>query len=96
MEVDGLSGHILRGEHGNVIFMSADQDVLVPSHHHGVQWGVVLEGEMDLTIGDSTQTYARGDVHFVPAGVEHAAVLRAGWKAIYVFERAPAKTEGPD
>jgi mannose-6-phosphate isomerase-like protein (cupin superfamily) len=85
MNIEGLSGRILRGDGTYVIFMAAEQDVLVPAHHHGAQWGVVLEGEMELTIRGETRNYGRGDVHYIPAGVEHTAILRAGWKAIYMF-----------
>lgn len=86
LNIEGLTGHILRDDRAYALFMAAEQDVFVPAHHHGAQWGVVLEGEMELTIGDMTRTYTRGDVHYIPSGVDHAAVLRAGWKAIYIFE----------
>jgi quercetin dioxygenase-like cupin family protein len=87
LEFDGLTGRILRGEQGCVIFMSAARDVYVPEHHHGAQWGLVLAGEMELSIGSELRTYRAGEAHYIPAGVDHTAVLRAGWKGIYVFSR---------
>lgn len=87
MEVSGLTGRILKGEQGWVIFMVADRDVLIPMHHHGAQWGIVLDGEMTLTIGDRTTSYGRGESHYIPAGVDHEAFLLAGWRGMYVFMR---------
>jgi hypothetical protein len=88
MEMPGLSGRILKGERGWVIFMAADRDVLIPMHHHGAQWGMILDGEMQLTFGDETKTYRRGEAHYIPAGVDHEALLRAGWRGMYVFARS--------
>ncbi len=84
---EGLRGRVLRGELGHVVVMAADRDVIVPRHRHGAQWGIVLAGEMELTIEGNTYLYGRGDVHFIPGGVEHEALLRAGWEGVYFFER---------
>ncbi|NOT01435.1 MAG: cupin domain-containing protein [Phycisphaerales bacterium] len=89
MEMPGLSGRILKGDCGWIIFMTADRDVLVPTHHHGAQWGLVIEGRMELTLGDQCRVYERGETHFIPAGVDHQALLYAGWRGLYVFERPP-------
>ncbi len=94
METAGLCGRILKGECGWVIFMSADRDILIPMHRHGAQWGIVLDGEMEITVADQTRTYRRGETHYIPASVDHEAVLRAGWRGMYVFAR-PAERE-PD
>lgn len=90
MEIEGLSGRILKGEQGWIIFMAADHDVSVPAHRHGAQWGLTLDGRMELIIGDQTRNFERGETHFIPAGVEHAAVLYGGWRGLYVFERPVA------
>ncbi len=87
MEMPGLSGRILKGGQGWVIFMVADRDILIPMHHHGAQWGIVLDGEMTLTIDEHTKTYRRGEAHYIPAGVDHEAFLRAGWRGMYAFAR---------
>ena len=87
MEMEGLSGRILKGDRGWIIFMAADRDIFVPAHHHGAQWGVVLDGRMELTIYDRTRIYERGETHFIPAGVEHSAALYSGWRGLYVFDR---------
>jgi len=93
LEFDGLSGQILHGEQAYVIFMSAERDVHVPEHRHGAQWGMVLAGEMELSMCGEVRTFRAGEAHYIPAGVDHTAVLRAGWKGLYVFDRRPERTE---
>ncbi len=89
LKIEGLTGWILKGETGVVMFMAADRDVLVPRHHHGTQWGVVLAGSMELTVDGETHTYARGDTHHVPRGVDHEARIHKGWRGVYYFEAGP-------
>lgn len=89
VEYDGLSAWMLKGQEAVVVFMEAEEEVIIPRHHHGAQWGVVVSGTMTLTIDELTATYGPGDTHYIPPGVEHEATLRAGWRGIYVFPRKP-------
>jgi len=82
---DGLRGWLLQSETGQVLFNEADVDVSVPEHSHGHQWGVVLDGQIDLTIGGDTQAYARGDTYFIPAGTVHQARIYPGFRAVDYF-----------
>lgn len=84
--VEGLKAHLLQCEDRQVLFMVFLQDVQVPSHSHGSQWGTVLDGRIDLTVDGVESTYVRGDSYFIPAGAEHSAVIRAGYADVTVFE----------
>ena len=77
---------LLRGPTASLIFVEAQKDSEVPSHFHGAQWGFVVAGEMTLTIGDKTRTYRPGEEYFIPAGVPHAAKLKAGVRVIDFFD----------
>ena len=90
---EGLSGRVMKNPSGWMMFMSADCDVVVPEHRHGAQWGLVLAGEMDLTISGETRTYRAGESHYIPAGIAHEAVLYAGWRGLYVFSRDPVRED---
>jgi len=51
-----------------------------------------------LTIGGKTRTYHAGEEYFIPAGVPHAAKLRAGVRVIDFFDdpnRYRPKAHGP-
>ena len=82
---DGLRGWLLQGEAGQVLFMEADVEVTVSEHSHGNQWGVVIEGKIDLTIGDTTRTYTSGQTYVIPSGMPHRAQIHAGFQAIDYF-----------
>lgn len=77
---------LLRGPTASAIFVEARADSVVPEHSHGPQWGIVVSGELVLTIGGSTRTYHPGEEYFIPAGVRHGAELRAGVRVIDFFD----------
>jgi quercetin dioxygenase-like cupin family protein len=70
------------------MFYEIPAGVDVPEHAHGAQWGVVLAGSVDFTIGGETTTYGRGDTYYVPDGVPHSAVIHPGFVGIDVFADA--------
>jgi quercetin dioxygenase-like cupin family protein len=86
--LEGLRAWLLRDERALAMFYELPDGVEVPAHAHGAQWGVVLEGSVEFTIGGETTTYRRGDTYFVPDGVEHAAVISPGYVGIDVFADA--------
>ena len=45
----------------------------VPLHSHPhEQAGMVLEGELEFTIGDETRIVKAGEIFIIPGGVEHS------------------------
>ncbi len=85
---DVVQTAVVRSDDGLVAFFTFLKDMVLPPHSHGAQWGTVIEGEIELTIGGQTKTYRAGDSYDIPAGVEHGATIRAGTRAIDVFEEA--------
>lgn len=82
----GIDIRLLRGSTASLIFVEALVEADVPEHSHAAQWGIVVDGEMRLTIGGRTGTYRRGDEYLIPAGTPHAATLRAGTRVIDFFD----------
>lgn len=82
----GVRGRVFQGEDSQVVFFEIDAIGRVDPHSHGAQWGIMLEGKMDLTIGGETKTYRKGDTYFIPAGVVHSATFRTDVKLIDLFE----------
>lgn len=85
---DVLQTSAVRSDHGLVAFLTFLKDMEIPPHSHGAQWGTVVEGEIELTLGGETRTYRVGDSYSIPAGVEHGARIKAGTRLIDVFEEA--------
>lgn len=83
--IPGVRGYLLQGDRGQVVFFDIPETAQVPSHAHGAQWGVVLDGEMELTIGDTTRIYRKGDSYFIPAGVTHSATFRTRCRVLDFF-----------
>jgi quercetin dioxygenase-like cupin family protein len=84
----GVKGWISQARDHQVVFMDIDATGDVPPHHHGAQWGVVLEGRMELTIGGETKVYGPGDSYSIGEGVVHAARFLSPVKVIDVFADA--------
>jgi quercetin dioxygenase-like cupin family protein len=78
--------HALRSDDGLVVFFDFLQDVTLPAHAHKGQWGTVIAGQIELTIDGVTQGYRPGESYDIPAGTVHAVRIKAGTKAIDVFE----------
>ena len=47
--------------------------------HPNEQAGIVLQGELDFTIGGKTRRLRQGDAYLVPGGVEHGVATSDGW-----------------
>ena len=85
--LDGLSAYLSQADTHQILFMRFDQDVEIPEHSHAAQWGVVLAGQIDLTIEGVTNTFQQGETYFIPAGMEHAAKVYAGYVDITFFDQ---------
>ena len=74
-EVELAPGARARTPFGERVMLSRlelDADSVVPTHHHPhEQAGMLLEGEMELTIGDETRLCRPGDMFIIPGGVSH-------------------------
>ncbi len=82
---EGLRGWLLISEAGLVMFNESDIEVDVPEHSHGEQWGIVIDGEIELTIGGLNRTYRKGDTYFIPSGTLHKATIHPGFRAVDYF-----------
>ena len=81
----GLKAYLSQAENHQIIFMEFKEDVDIPEHSHESQWGIVLEGQIDLTVEGIRHTYTKGDRYFIPGGVKHSAKIYAGYADITFF-----------
>ena len=68
------------------MFFEFLEDVSLPPHSHLAQWGTLVEGEVAITIDGVQTRYRPGEVWDLAAGMVHAVEVKAGSKAIDVFE----------
>ena len=51
-----------------------DDGAQIPEHaHHHEQAGVVIEGTLELTIGEQTRRLEKGEMYIIPGDTPHAA-----------------------
>jgi quercetin dioxygenase-like cupin family protein len=84
--LSGVEAYISQGENHQILFMEFNEDVRVPEHSHGAQWGVVLSGKIELTVDRDMNIYAKGNQYFIPNGVIHSAKIFAGYSDISFFD----------
>jgi len=77
---------MISGPDGQAVFFRAAERFEVPPHAHGAQWGVVVTGRLDLTIGGEQAIYEPGQTYDIPGGAQHSAILEAGTCVIDVFK----------
>ncbi len=86
--LDGIKAYLSQSDNHQIIFMQFEKDVDLPEHSHAAQIGIVLEGRIDLTIGDDKKTYEKGDRYYIPAGVLHSGKIYAGYADVTFFDQS--------
>ncbi len=82
----GVAAYLSQGSNHQIIFMAFSKDVDLPEHSHESQWGIVLEGKIELTVAGIKNTYTKGDRYFIPKGVKHSGRIFAGYADITYFD----------
>jgi quercetin dioxygenase-like cupin family protein len=71
---EGARAWILQAELSQLVFFEFEAGMDLPSHSHSYpQWGMVIDGEMELTIAGTPWLRRKGDEYLVPAGAVHSA-----------------------
>ncbi len=83
---EGVKAWVLQGPKMQVVFFEIEPHVSIPSHSHGNQLGMVVEGEATYTIEGKSFQFVEGDVYFVPEGKMHSAVINSFTRLIDFFD----------
>lgn len=83
----GVNAYLSQGGNHQIVFMEYDRDVILPEHAHEAQWGVVLEGNIEYTVGGSRWMLKKGDRYFIPKGVRHSGKVYGGYAEITFFDQ---------
>jgi quercetin dioxygenase-like cupin family protein len=84
---DGVHAYLSQADNHQIIFMCFEKDVELPEHAHASQWGIVLEGRIELIIAGVKNTYGKGDRYFIPEGVRHSGRIFAGYADMTFFDQ---------
>ncbi len=85
LPIGGATGWLLQGPTRQAVFFRLEPGFEIPEHRHGAQWGMVIDGEIELTIAGETRTYRKGDTYEIPAGTPHGARTRNGALVLDLF-----------
>ena len=85
--LNGVHAYLSQGSGHQIIFMEFSEDVILPEHKHAGQWGVVLEGKIELTIGGETRVYTKGDRYYIPEDIKHSGKIYAGYADMTYFDQ---------
>ncbi|MFX1327545.1 MAG: cupin domain-containing protein [Promethearchaeota archaeon] len=85
--LEGVKAYLAQGERFQILYMMFEKDVILEEHSHESQWGVILEGKIDLTIDGKEFQFKKGDRYFIPKGVKHSAKIYKGYADITYFNQ---------
>lgn len=87
MPFPNYQAYLSQGENHQIIFMQFNEDIDLPEHSHESQWGIVLEGKIELTINGVKHIYTKGDRYFIEKDVKHSGKIFAGYADITFFNQ---------
>lgn len=74
LPVAGAVGRIVHGSQVTVAHWTFDEGTVLPRHHHPhEQIALVVEGTLELTVGDTAHLLENGDALVIPGDVPHEA-----------------------
>ncbi|MHB1434624.1 MAG: cupin domain-containing protein [Thermoplasmata archaeon] len=87
-DLAGIDVYVHDNGSSQVLFFelpSGRREVVVPTHTHDVEWGVVVEGRIDMTIDGRTEAHPAGAPHWIPAQVPHSFRFHPGTSSLHYF-----------
>lgn len=87
ISINGIKAFLSQGLNHQIIFMEFSEDVDLPEHFHESQWGIVLEGKIDLIIAGVKNTFVKGDRYFIPKDIIHSGKIYAGYADMTFFNQ---------
>ncbi|MBN2460776.1 MAG: cupin domain-containing protein [Candidatus Cloacimonetes bacterium] len=73
ISLPGIRGWAVKSDTVQIVLFEIEPVGIIPEHSHCAQWGIMLAGEMKLTIAGETKLYRQGDRYYIPDGIKHSA-----------------------
>jgi quercetin dioxygenase-like cupin family protein len=74
VQFEGVEAWILQAMLNQLVFFEFEPDANVPEHSHGYpQWGIVVDGKMELTVSGKPLICEKGAEYVIPTGAKHSA-----------------------
>jgi len=91
----GSKAWILQAESMQMVFFEFQEGGRVTGHSHSYsQWGMVIDGTMELTVNGKPKMFRKGEEYLVPAGANHSAKFPCKTRIVDLFcEKERYKTK---
>ncbi len=84
--VPGITGYYAHGDKMTFGYVELEAGSSIPLHHHvQEQITYILEGELEMQIGDQPCLLSAGMFRVIPSDLPHAAIARTNCKVIDAF-----------
>jgi quercetin dioxygenase-like cupin family protein len=82
----GITGYYAHGKNMTFGFVELKAGSSVPLHQHiHEQTTYIIEGQLDMVIGEQTCSLTAGMYHVIPSNTPHSAIAKIDCKVIDVF-----------
>jgi quercetin dioxygenase-like cupin family protein len=72
--INGVRAWFIQGERHQLVFFEMETYAVIPEHSHNYdQWGMVIDGRMELTVEGKSRIFEKGGDYVIPAGAQHSA-----------------------
>lgn len=97
VQFEGIRAWILQGKKHQLVFFEMNSSAQAPEHCHDYdQWGIVIDGKMELTIDGMAGIFEKGDEYVIPAQAKHSAKFLTKSRLIDFFsEKSRYKPKSP-
>jgi quercetin dioxygenase-like cupin family protein len=86
VDLAGARAWILQGENRQMVFCEYEAGRSLPKHSHVyAQWGMVIEGEMSLTVDGKPCILQKGDEYLIPAKAKHFVKFSCKTRIVDLF-----------
>jgi quercetin dioxygenase-like cupin family protein len=84
--VPGITGYYAHGANHTFGYVELKAGSSVPTHQHvHEQITYILEGQLDMIIGEVNCSLTTGMYYIIPSNQPHSAIAKTGCKVIYTF-----------
>ncbi len=84
--VPGITGYYAHGDKLTFGYVELEAGAAIPLHHHPhEQVTFIVEGQLDMVIGDENCSLTAGMYHVIPGNMPHSAIARTNCKVIDAF-----------
>ena len=86
IQFEGIRAWVLQGDKHQLVFFEMAPSAHVPEHSHDYpQWGMVIEGKMELVTDGKPRICKKGDEYLIPAHAKHYARFLSKSRVVDLF-----------